>query len=124
MADVTVRVVNGRQLRSELRRAAGNLDDLKDANARAAALVAREAGPAAPRRTGRLASTVRGNRAAGRATVTVGSAAVPYARPIHWGWPARGIEADPWVADTAVRTEPVWLDYYQHDVQTILDRIG
>lgn len=107
-----IRVDGLRALRSDLRKAGESTQDLKAANAAVAALVATAAAGRAPHRTGRLASSGRGNRAVGRATVTFGGASVPYAGPIHWGWPARGIEPHTFIPDAAQATEPAWLELY------------
>ncbi len=112
------------RLRSALRAAGQDVADLKDANAAAAALVASAASARAPRRTGRLAASARGNRAVGRATVLVGGAAVPYAGPIHWGWPARGIEANPFASDAARATEPTWVPLYERAIEKVVDGVG
>lgn len=119
----TVRVDGLRRIRADLRRAGEDTQDLKDANAAVAALVAREAAPRAPKRTGRLAGSGRGNRAVGRATVTWGGAAVPYAGPIHWGWTARGIEPQPFITDAAEATQARWLAMYLADVSEAFDRL-
>ena len=108
-----VRVQGLRELQRSLRRLQADTADLKTANATAAATVAAAAQLRAPRRTGRLAASVRGNRAAGRAQVRGGGARVPYAGPVHYGWPARGIEPQPFVIDAAQATEHVWLPAYQ-----------
>lgn len=112
------------KLRRALREAGQDVADLKDANAATAALVAGVAASRAPRRTGRLAASVRGNRAAGKATILAGGAAVPYAGPIHWGWPAHGIEAQPFASSAAVDTESSWLPIYAAELQRIADRAG
>lgn len=118
----TVRVDGLRRLGRDLRRIGPEaIENLKRANAAAAALVASAASSRAPRRTGRLASSVRGNRAANRAVVSAGSAALPYAGPIHYGWPARSIEPQPFVIDAAQATEPAWLPLYAADVDRALD---
>lgn len=105
-------------------RAAGvELAELKAVHSEVAALVAQRAKVRTPRRSGRLASTVRGNKAAARATVSAGRAAVPYANPIHWGWPARGIEAQPWLSDTATDTEPQWLRLFEAGIRQAIDDI-
>jgi hypothetical protein len=122
--DTAVHVVGARQLRSSLRTAGQSMDDLKDANAKVGALVAQESRPAAPRgRTGRLAASVRPTRAVARASVNAGSAAVPYAGPIHWGWPVRHIAAQPFIAVVAAATQPDWLPIYEQDLQTICDSV-
>jgi hypothetical protein len=120
---VTVRAEGLRRLRADLKQLGDDLGDLKDANARAAQLVATAAAARAPRRTGRLAGSVRGNRAAGRATVVAGRASVPYAGPIHYGWPAHGIEPHPFVIDAAQATEAEWLGLYLEDIDQQLDKL-
>lgn len=122
--DVTVRVDGLRKLRRELREFAGNCDDLKAANAAAAQIVATAAAAGAPRRSGRLAASVRGNRAVSRAQVRAGGAALPYAGPIHYGWPAHNITAQPFVTDAAQRTEPTWRAAYEAGVQQAVDNVA
>lgn len=121
--DVTVRVEGLSRLRRGLRDLGDGVDDLKDANARAARIVATAAAARAPRVSGALAGTLRGNRAAGRASVMAGRASVAYAGPIHWGWPARGIEANPFVVDAAQATEGLWLSGYEADIDDLVDRV-
>lgn len=111
------------RLRVTMRAAGADMNDLKDANTRAAAMVAQWAAVRAPRRTGRLGSSVRPSRRVGAARITAGSASVPYAGPIHWGWPARHIAPQPWISQSAVETQPAWLPIYQKDIQHILDTI-
>lgn len=121
--DVTVRVEGARELRAALRRARGDLSEMKAANAAALAVVVPAAAVRAPRRSGRLAGSIRGNRAAGRARISAGGAAVPYAEPIHWGWEARNIKAQPFVLEAAVETEPVWTRAYKEEVDRIVARV-
>lgn len=67
------------------------VDDLKDAFSEIAKQGAETASRYAPRKSGRLAADVRGNRAKSKAVVTAGRASVPYAGPINYGWPGRHI---------------------------------
>lgn len=108
------------RLRRALREVGRDVADLKAANAKAAALVAAASSPRAPRRSGALAASVRGNRAAGRASIAAGGAALPYAGPIHWGWPARNIAPNPFIVEAAQATESLWLAAYAED----LDRLA
>jgi hypothetical protein len=57
----------------------------------------------------------------GAAIVRAGGARVPYAGPIHWGWPRRHITARPWLADTAARTQPTWEATYLAALEHIID---
>lgn len=124
MLDTSVKVEGARELRRTLKKAGSDLADLKDANAKVGQLVAQESRPNAPvGRTGRLAASVRANRAAAKAVVSAGGGAVPYAGPIHWGWPARHITAQPFISVTAVATQPRWLPLYEQDIQQICDSV-
>lgn len=121
--DVSVRVEGARELRRALKRAGVDLADLKEANARVSAYVAGIAASRAPRRSGALAASTRGNKAAGRASVSAGSARLAYAGPIHWGWPARGIKPQPWIADTAQQTEAIWLADYSRAIDAVIKKV-
>jgi hypothetical protein len=118
-----VRVQGLPKLRRELKAFQGDVEDLKAANAAVSSLVASAASARAPRRSGALAASVRGNRAAGRASVMAGGARTPYAGPIHYGWPARGIEGNAFVVDAAQATEGTWLPKYVQDVQKAADKV-
>ena len=120
---MTAQIAGLKTLVRTLRAAGDDLGDLKDANAKAAQLVATAAAAAAPRRTGRLASTGRGNRAAGKAEIIFGGARARYAPVIHWGWPKRRIPADEFASHAAQRTEPQWIEFYAADIQNIVDSI-
>lgn len=122
--DIAVRVDGARELRSALRKLKGDANDLKEANAAAAAIVANAAAARAPHRSGRLAATVRGNKAVGRAQVRGGGASVPYAGPVHWGWPAHGIEGNPFIPDAAQDTEATWLPMYEAALARAVDDVG
>jgi hypothetical protein len=119
-----VQIRGGARLRSTLRKAGADLGDLKDANQKVGQLVAQESNPIAPRgKTGKLAGSVRSARQVGRARVLAGSAAVPYAGVIHFGWPARNIAPQPWIETTAVATEATWLPIYEQDIQNVCDSV-
>jgi hypothetical protein len=111
------------QLVRTLRRAGDDVGDLKDAHARVAAIVAAAGASRAPRRSGALASSVRGSRQVRRARVSAGRASVPYAGVIHWGWPAHNIAPNPFLSEAAQDTESQWTATYQRDVQHVLDKV-
>lgn len=123
MAAQGVRVEGLARLQRTLREFGDGIEDLKEANSKVADLVAREASNRAPRRTGALAGSVRGNRAAGRAVVAAGKAKVPYAGPIHWGWPSHNIAANKFITQAAADTEEAWLSLYERDIQRLADKV-
>ncbi len=113
-----------RQLRSALRRAGDDLSDFRDANADVARVAGQAAQVDAPHRTGTLAGSVRWSGTKTQAIVRAGSARVPYAGPIQWGWPARHIRPALFVTQAASRTEPQWLDLFMDAINRIIDKIG
>lgn len=123
MAAPALQVQGARQLRASLKAAGLSVQDLKDAHAAVAEQVARDSAATVPRRTGRLAASVRPSGTQTAAIVRAGRKAVPYAGPIHWGWPKRNIKAQPWLADTAARTQNTWEATYLAALEHIIDRI-
>jgi len=62
---------------------------LKQVNKEAADLVADTARPDVPVRSGRLKGTLRTTGTLRGGVVRIGRKAVPYAGPVHFGWPSR-----------------------------------
>ena len=57
-----------------------------------------------PVRTGRLRASIRSRPTTrGVRVLTGGTIRTPYAEPIHFGWPKRGIKAQPYLL-------PIWYD--------------
>jgi hypothetical protein len=78
-------------------------DGLKETHREAGRIVANAAIPLAPVRSGRLVKTIRSNPTQRQGRVAIGNGratgGVPYAGPIHFGWPARRITPQPFVYD-------------------------
>lgn len=121
---VSIEVDGLRKLRADLKRMGDDLADVKDANQRAGQLVAGEAEQRAPRRTGTLAGSGRASRSASRATVMFGGARVPYAGPVHYGWPAHNIDPQPFVVEAAQATEHEWLPLYEDEIARAVDKVA
>ncbi|HAT1137143.1 TPA: HK97 gp10 family phage protein [Corynebacterium striatum] len=123
-----LKLEGGRNLRRTLREAGSDLTELKAANAQAASIVAGRAQSWAPVVSGRLAATVRSSGTKTAGIVRAGNnrksaSGVPYAAPIHWGWKARNIKANPFLSYSAQSTEPTWLALYESLVNTALSKI-
>jgi hypothetical protein len=118
-----VKVEGLRNLQRTLKAAGVSLQDLKDEHARVAAIVVRAAAPRAPVRTGRLLASTRGAGTQSAAIVRAGRASVPYAGPIHWGWPARHIKAQPWLYDAAVASQDEWTGEYLSALEHIIEQV-
>ena len=130
MADVTAGGANihmelrgARELATGLRKAGADMKDLRAVNKQAAQVVAPEAKSLAPRRSGRLANSVRAGATQKAGVVRAGSKRVPYAGPINYGWPRRHIKPTRFMNRAAKNTEPEWAKVYRDAVQKIIDRI-
>ncbi|HTW15133.1 MAG TPA: hypothetical protein VMF51_08385 [Nocardioides sp.] len=108
----------------DLRRLGLDINDLKDAFAKIAAEGAQKVQTRIPRRSGRLAGTARGNRAKSKAVVRVGSAAVPYAGPINYGWPARSIEPAGFMQDVDQDMRPIAVQRLEDDINAKIRQRG
>lgn len=123
-----VKIDGARQLRRTLKDAGDDLNDLKEVNRAAAAIAANRAKTWAPKVSGRLAGTVRSSGTKTAGIVRAGNnrktaSGVPYANPIHWGWPARNIKANPFLSYSAQATEPRWLRLYENYIDKTLSKI-
>lgn len=104
MADsIKVEVKGARELRSALRKIEdaaarkGMQADLKTEYRTAARVVELAAYQEAPRRSGRLAGSIKAKGTTTGAAVTVGGTArTRHAGPIHWGWGSRPNKAKGW----------------------------
>jgi hypothetical protein len=120
---VTFQVAGLAELARTMKRAGVDITELKEANTRAAQIVADRGSTLAPKRTGRLAGNIRPAKQVAKARIMAGSASVPYAGPIHWGWASRNIEANPFLSNAAVETQDEWLAAYLDDIQNALDKV-
>jgi HK97 gp10 family phage protein len=85
--------------------------------------VARAAEPRAPRKSGRLAASIRAQGTQREGRVAAGGASVPYAGPIHFGWSARNIEPQPFLTDALHAEEATVVDIYVEETDRLIDRV-
>ena len=122
MADpVGIQVTGLREVRRGLRTLSADLPkELTRIHRAAADAVANHARRRTPRRSGRLAGTVKPQAGQSYARVAAGRKAVPYAGPIHFGWPARNIAPQPFLTDTIHEYAPRILDGYLKDLTDLM----
>lgn len=70
--------------------------ELKSAYRAAARVVEVAAKGEAPQRSGRLAGSIKARGTTTGASVVAGGSRLPYAAPVHWGWPSRPNRARGW----------------------------
>jgi hypothetical protein len=109
----------------DLQRLGLEVDDLKDAFSSIASEGAERVESYTPvGETGNLASTVRGNRAKSKAVVRAGNAATPYAGPINYGWPSRGIEAAEYMQKGDQEMQPIAVQRLEQEIEHQIRRRG
>lgn len=86
MAASSIRVEGLRETVRQLESLGADKAEILDAGYQAATMLIREAMPLVPLRSGALRNTLRPGRIKLGAVARAGSAKVPYANPIHWGW--------------------------------------
>jgi hypothetical protein len=122
--NIGVRVTGGRKLRRALNDAGIGITELKEAHRQAARIVESAAEARAPVRSGELRRSLRSSGTNTAGIVRAGNKDVIYANPIHWGWPARHIRPNPFVAEAAGQTEHRWLTIYMAALDAVIDEIG
>lgn len=95
----SVTVEGAEQMQATLHHAAARVADMSGPNREVANLIAAATRP--PRRTGRLAGSIRASSTATDASVT---SALVYAPVIEYGWPAHNIAPARFLAEAADRT--------------------
>jgi hypothetical protein len=98
-------------------------EDMKDTHRRAGDIVAAAAKPLAPVLTGRLSSTITSSPTQYQGRVRIGRGqSVPYAGPIHFGWPARRIAPQSFVYDALDSRREEVLQTYERRMNDLIDR--
>ena len=76
-----------------------NKEEFLETNKRVAEIIIGDSKKYVPVLTGALAQSVRNASTKKSAKVRAGNVGVPYAGPIHFGWPSRGIRPNPFFYD-------------------------
>mgnify|MGYP001014787084 CR=1 FL=1 len=109
-----------------LRKAGIQLTELKPINLDAAEIAMRQAKRDAPVKSGAMRDTIRAGATNRAGVVRAGNnraRGVPYAGVVHWGWPKRGIKANPFMRRAAKKTEPEWTALYEQIVDKALSQV-
>lgn len=115
-----VRIEGLRDLRRDLRAMDRALPKQLNASLRAAMKPVIGAARA-PHLTGRLAASLRPFATARAAGVR---SSLPYAAPIHWGWPRRNIKAQPFISEAAESRMDAIIDEVGDGIEDLAKRNG
>lgn len=100
------------------------IDDLKDVMADIATEATDVMQGFIPTRSGALRASARGNRAKGKAIVTVGKARVPYAAAINYGWAARNIKPADFTGKTDRAMDDRAVQMLEAGIDKLIDKKG
>lgn len=82
-----------REVVRNLEKIGADVQDMKDVFLKIGEMVQADAARLAPKRSGRLSASIKPTKTKNKAAIRAGSARVPYAGPINYGWRRRGITA-------------------------------
>ncbi len=119
-----VEVVGARELRRALRTLPKEYRrELAAIHKKAVKPVVDTAKVIAPRRSGRLAGSIRALGSQTQGQVAVGKKSVPYAGVIHYGWAERNIAAQPFLEDALDRRQNAVLVIWVKNQNRLLDKV-
>lgn len=118
-----VKVTGAKEFRAAMKRMDGDLSDLSAINKAAAETVAGDARGRAPVLSGTLAGSIRAGATRTRGYVKAGSKGIPYAGPIHFGWPRHNIEPQPFVYDALDDRRGEIIDRYEAHIEALVDKV-
>lgn len=78
---------------------------------------------ARPHAPGTLKASLRTAATNRAGMVRAGRKNIPYAGPIHFGWAAHNIKANPWITRAVTNNENVWVEVYMKHIDDVLDQI-
>jgi carbon monoxide dehydrogenase subunit G len=119
MAQTIIKINGLREVVRSLNQYAGAVDDMKEANSKISAKVAQDAVSISPKKSGDLARSIKGNRAKEKVQIKAGGTRVPYAGVIEYGWPARNIEAEPYLRRAAYNNIKYTIEQYDANLESL-----
>lgn len=98
-------------------------EDMKETHRKAGEIVAAAAKPLAPVLTGRLSATIVSSPTKYQGRVRIGrGASVPYAGPIHFGWPARRVAPQPFIYEALDGRREEVKQQYEQRINELIER--
>lgn len=120
MAGVTVTGID--ELITKLNRLSNDVANNPSLNREIGQTLAQKASAIAPRLTGALASSIKGEGSATAASVIAGSSSVPYAGVIEYGWPQKGREAKPYLQPAVNNNMNYVIEKYENSINSAIKK--
>lgn len=124
MAESGIRVHGLREVVRSLEKFGVEVSDLKAAFKKVGTFIVDEAQSRAPMRSGRLAASIRPSNTKNKSVVRAGSARVPYAGVIHYGWPGHNISPQPFLTDALEANQDEAVEIIEDELQRLIRSLG
>ena len=119
---ISISVEGEQQVKVALAKVEKDLVDRSELNKDLSNELSRKASAMAPRLTGALASSVKGNASNDKAQILAGSNAVPYAGVQEYGWPAKNIQAQPYLRPAVFDNMDYIVEKYNNYIESIVKK--
>lgn len=119
-----VKVIGAKEFRDAMKRMSADLKDMTAVHRQAGDAVADEARQIVPYVSGALQGSIRPRASKTQVNVAAGSKGVPYAGPIHFGWPSRNIRPQPFLYDALDRRFNEVVDKYEQHIEALVEKVG
>lgn len=123
MTDKAAYVVGQKRFVQTMRKAGADMKELKGVNRQAADIALPAVQRLAPRRSGRLAASIRAGATQKAGVIRAGRKTVPYAGPVNYGWPKHGIRPRLFVNQGVAGSESAWSRVYADFIDKTLNQV-
>lgn len=123
MTDKAAYVVGQKRFVQTMRKAGADMKELKGVNRQAADIALPAVQRLAPRRTGRLAASIRAGATQKAGVIRAGRKTVPYAGPVNYGWSKHGIRPRLFVNQGVAGSESAWSRVYADFIDKTLNQV-
>jgi len=117
---ISISVEGEEKVKAALTKLEKDIVDRSELNKDLSEDLSRKASAMAPRLTGALASSVKGNPSNEKAQILAGSNAVPYAGVQEYGWPAKNIQAQPYLRPAVFDNMDYIVEKYNKYIESIV----
>lgn len=107
-----------------MRHMGADLKDLSAVNKSAAEVVADSARGKVPVLSGQLRGSIRARGTQRFGSVAAGRRSIPYAGPIHFGWPRHNIEPQPFIYDALEERSDAVIEKYDQFIEALVIKVG
>lgn len=114
---IEISIEGVKQAEAALDKLSKSLESNLSLNKELSSTLSQKASAMAPRLTGALASSVKGNPSAEKAQILAGSKAVPYAGVQEYGWPQKNIKAQPYMRPAVFNNMGYIIEKYNDSIK-------